>query len=286
MNVQRILEKIESLPPMPNVAVHLLNAAQDPDVDLAKVARWIEQDPAMTANVLRTCNSPLYGLRTQVTSLRQATSLLGLRKVVQIALTVLASPYLKPSQQGYALAGGELWRNSVTSAFAAELVAERTRYPDPSTAYTAGLLEDMGKIVLADFVGQALGEIRGLVEREGIGWEEAEARVVGLPHPEVGARLLERWGFPEALVDAVRYHHDPANARKAPDLARIAHLADALTITLGMGLGADGLAYTLDEAALAELGVKGPEQAAELLAELALRIQRAADLLGEPRPNG
>ena len=279
MNAQEILKRVETLPPMPHMALKLLQAAQDPDTNLAQVAAWIEQDPAMTANLLRACNSPVYGLRTQVTSVRQATSLLGLRKVVQIALTVLSGPYLIPPQTGYHLETGDLWRNSVTSALAAELVAERSRYREPSTAYTAGLLQDIGKIVLADFVGDALPRIRALTEQEGLSWEAAEERVVGLPHPEVGARLLERWSFPATLVEAVRFHHTPSRATADPELARIAHLADALTITLGMGLGADGLAYALDEEALKDLGVEDSGQTQELLTELAERVQKADDLL-------
>lgn len=278
MTIETILSRLDTLPPMPAVAVRLLNAAQDPDVDLARVAEWIERDPAMTANVLRACNAPIYGLRTRVTSVRQATSLLGLRKIVQIALTVLASRYLTPAQDGYALAAGELWRSSVTAALAAELLAERARYPSPGTAYTAGLLQDIGKIVLAEFVAPAVAEIRRLVDEEGVGWQEAEARVVGLPHPEVGARLLERWGFPEALVESVRCHHDPARATVDPALAQLSHLADAFTMALGQGLGADGLAYPLDEPSLALARITTPRDAEEILAELHDRVRAAEDL--------
>ncbi len=285
MSVQDILNKIDTLPPMPAVAVKLLEAAQDPDADMTEVAGWLERDPAMTANILRACNSPLYGLRREVTSVRQATNLLGLKKVVQVALTVLSSRYLTPSQEGYALAAGELWRSSVASAVAAEMVAQRTRYPNPSTAYTAGLLQDVGKIVLADFVADAVARIQQRVD-EGTAWQEAERQVVGLPHPEVGATLLERWGFPPVLVESVRWHHEPERAELDPALARISHVADALTMTLGMGLGADGLGYGLREDAVRALGIGSSEELQEVLADLADRLARAADLLQAPKSNG
>ena len=180
MNLQDVLAQIEMLPPMPAVAVKLLEAAQDPDADLGLVASWLERDPAMTTNLLRLCNSPFYGLRRQVTSVRQATSLLGLKKVVQVATTILSSRYLTPPQDGYELAAGDLWRSSVASAIGAELLAEEIRYPNVSTAYTAGLLQDVGKIVLADFVRDALPRIRNLMEQDEIScsWEEAERRVI------------------------------------------------------------------------------------------------------------
>jgi len=286
MNVEEILGKIDALPPMPAVAVRLLQAAQDPNVDLGEVGSWLERDPAMTANLLHLCNSPFYALRREVTSVRQATSLLGLKKIVQIAMTVLSSRYLTPAQFGYDLASGELWKNSVAAAVAAEVVAQRVGYPNVSTAYTAGLLQDVGKIVLADFVGGALTEIHRLVREEGLPWEEAERRTVGLPHPEVGAVLLERWGFPAALVESVRTHHRPTEAHLDPNLARISHLADALTMTLGLGLGADGLAYDLDEASLEALGLRGEHPLDSLVEELAERLRQADQLMRAPGEMG
>jgi HD-like signal output (HDOD) protein len=283
MSVEDVLAKVEVLPPMPAVAVKLINAAGDPDVDLGLVASLIERDPAMTANLLRLCNSPFYGLRAEVASVRQATSLLGLRKLVQIALTLLSSRYLSPPQKGYQLASGELWRSSVTSALGAELLAQEVKYPNPSKAYTAGLLQDVGKIVLADFVDDALPRIRILVEEEELSWEEAEERAIGMPHPEVGGILLERWGFPSSLIEAVRTHHNPSAATEDPALARISHVADALTMTLGMGLGADGMAYALDETALAPLGLTDPGRVDALVERLAEHVGQAGDLLRPPK---
>ena len=284
MSAREILAKIDSLPPMPAVAAKLLQAVSDPDIGAREIATWLERDPGMTANLLRLCNSPFYGLRNQVTSVRQAASLLGLTKVAQISLTLLASRHLAPPQRGYDLAAGELWKSSVTSALAAELLAEETRYPSPGTAYTAGLLQDVGKIALAEFVGEALPRIRGLVEAEGLPWDEAELRVVGLPHTEAGAILLARWQFPEILVESVRTHHDPSRATLDPALARISHVADALTMTLGVGLGADGLAYALDESSLESLGLSGRERIDSLVEDLAGRVRRADELFASGAP--
>ncbi len=281
-DVAPVLKGIDALPPMPAVAVRLLEVAEDPEVDLGQVGSWLERDPAMTANLLRLTNSPLYALRREVTSLRQAVSLLGLKKLVQIALTVLSSRYLAPAQFGYDLATGGLWKRSVTAAVAAETAARRVGYPQTSTAYTAALLQDVGKIVLADFVGGALSEIRRQVDTEGRTWEEAEQRVVGLPHPEVGALLLERWGFPATLVEAVRTHHRPSEARLDPRLAHISHIADAATVTLGFGLGADGLAYEFQGDSLAALGLRQPHAFEDFVQEVSAQLGREGALLQAP----
>ncbi len=284
MKIQSILDQVENLPPMPQVAVQLLEAAQDPDVDLGIVAGWLERDAAMTANILHVCNSPFYGLRREVTSVRQATGLLGLKQVVQIAVSVLAASYLSPSQEGYSLGAGELWKSSIAAALAAEMIARTVGYAGESTAYTAGLLQDVGKIVLARFVADTLDEIRRLVDEEGVDWEEAEHRVVGIPHAEVGAILLERWGFPAALVESVRTHHHPSTATLDPTLARISHVADALTMTVGMGLGADGLAYVLDEGSLRALGLDDRQKMDALVEGLAERVAQAQEIMQPPQP--
>lgn len=279
MMVRDVLARIEALPPMPAMALRLLEAAQDPNVDLSKVAGWIEKDAAMTANLLRLCNAPIYGLRKEVTSLRHAANLLGMKQVVQIALTLLASGHLSGGQAGYGLGAGELWKSSVTSAVAAELLAQEVHYENASTAYTAGLLQDLGKIVLTEFVGHAVREIWSTVERTSVSFQEAETKVVGMNHAEVGALLLERWKFPAALVDSVRTHHRPEDGTVDRSLSRISHLADALTMTTGMGLGIDGLAYVLDERSLVALGLNDAERLDRLLETLVQRIQQADDVL-------
>ncbi len=279
MSLTQILARLESLPPFPEVAPRLLRACQDPDVDLAAVAALLERDPAMAANVLRVCNAPYFGLRGRVASVRHATSLLGIRNVLKITMTVLSSGHLTSPQAGYGLGPGDLWRNSVASALAAELVAQEIAYPRVETAYTAGLLQDVGKIVLAEFVEDATEAIRNLLAA-GVAWQEAEERAIGTTHPEVGARLLSRWGFPAAIVEAVRTHHRPSEAAVDPALAAISHLADALSMTVGVGLGADGLTYELDEGALAALGLAEPRRLEGLVAELARRVSGAEDLFG------
>jgi len=284
MSIYDILARIDSLPPMPAVALQLLEATQNPDVSMTGVAGLIERDPAMTTNLLRACNSPFYGLRREVSSVRQATGLLGLKRVVQIAITVLASRYLTPPQGGYDLAPGELWRSSMASAIAAELLAHECKYPQPSTAYTAGLLQDMGKIVLAEHLEGLLPQVRKLTEEEGLGWEEAERRVVGIPHTELGATLLERWSFPAVLVESVRCHHQPANATLDPTLSHLSHLADALTMTLGLGLGGDGLAYYLDEGSAVALRLDQPRRLEAVLAKLGEQISQAQDLFRTGSP--
>jgi HD-like signal output (HDOD) protein len=279
MKLAAVLERVEVLPPMPGTAVRLLNAVQDPDVDLAHVARWIEHDPSTTANLLHLCNSPFYGLRGQISSARQAVSLLGMKQVVQLALIVTSRRYLAPGHPGYDLAPGELLRNSVTAAIACELLALEVRYKDVAKAYTAGLLQDIGKIVMAEFVAPSKESIWALAEERSMGFEEGEVKLIGASHAEVGGILLARWGFPPTLVEAVRFHHAPARATLDPLLAKISHVGNALTMAIGVGLGADGLAYRLDEEALCTFGLSDETKLSDTMERLAAALDRMDDLL-------
>lgn len=167
---------------------------------------------------------------------RASASRFTTKKQRLAACSIFASKYLSPEQSGYSLESGELWKNSVSSAIAAELVADEVGYSNSGAAYTAGLLQDIGKIILADYVDNAFIKIENLVEKENIAWEDAGRRVVGIPHPEVGAMLLQRWGFPEALIDSVRSRHKLMEAEIDKPLAYISHFSDALVMTVGIGL--------------------------------------------------
>lgn len=283
MNLEALLQRIDNLPPMPAVAVQLLQATNDPDVDMATIAEWIERDPGMTANLLRLCNSCFYGFSSEVTSVRQAASLFGLRKLAQIALTALSSRYLSGSHPGYALERGELWKHSIVAATAAEAIAIRTGYPNVGTAFTAGLLQDIGKIIIAEFVGDKRDEILALAREDDNGFLTAESRVLGFTHSEAGAMLLSRWNFPAALVEAVRFHHNADLAKADPALASISQLADALTSTVGVGLGADGLYYHLPASVLNRLGIDNEAAIEEILANIANKIADAPDMFSAPK---
>jgi putative nucleotidyltransferase with HDIG domain len=283
MNMEEILGKIDNLPPMPTVAVHLLEAANNPEIDMATVAEWIGRDPGMTANLLRLCNSCFYGFAGEVSSVRQAASLFGLRKLAQIALTALSSRYLTSAHPGYELASGELWKHSIIAATAAETVASQCGYDNVGTAFTAGLLHDIGKIVIAEYVGQERNRILELAHDKKMGFMAAERQVLGFTHCDIGAVLLSRWNFPAPLCEAVRCHHDSQSATLDPKLARITQLADALTMIMGIGLGADGLCYPLPESVLQGLGITSQDTCEGFIAIITKRIADAPDLFTTPK---
>lgn len=283
MRLDDLLSRINDLPPMPAIALQLIEITNDPDVDMNTVARMISKDPAMTATLLRLCNSSFYGFSNKVTSIQQATSLFGLKKITRMAVTALSARYLSASTKGYDMDSGELWKHSVATASASEDLAKRIDYDDVGLAYTAGLLHDIGKIIIHEYVAESLPDIRKVAEIDDAGFMNAERQVLGFSHAEAGAVLMEKWNFPAALIEAVRFHHNPEAASIDKNLCYLTQVADAITMMMGLGLGSDGLCYTISNEVLAKLGIVYPEDVHRVVADLAMKIADAPEALTPPK---
>jgi putative nucleotidyltransferase with HDIG domain len=285
MNLEDIVAKTQELPPMPAVAAQILEAVNDPDVGMNEFAKMVSSDPGMTTNILKLCNSSFYGFSKAISSVQQATNMLGSKKIAQIAMTVLSSRYLTGAHVGYDLGAGELWKHSIITATAADLIAKNCNYPDLSRAFTAGLLQDIGKIVMATFVEDNRETIMDVASRSENDFIAAEKEIIGHSHAEIGAYLLETWNFPAILVESVRYHHKAELATLDPRLAKISQLANAVTMQIGIGIGADGLNYRISDETAKSLGYKNSEDLENLIIVLAEKIMTSPEALIAPKSN-
>ncbi len=258
--IDAILAEIKSLEPFPQVAMRVLQLSQSDDVLPREIIRVVETDPGITAKVLKLCNSAYYGFKRDVGSLFEAGNMLGVRTLVDLVITSSASRYFRNYGESKSDSSTDLWRRSITNAWAAQLLAETSGGVDKSRAYTLGLLQDIGHVVAERFVSARWEDIRGRVG-EGANLLQAEAEVLGIDHAEIGARLASRWDLPEGLVDCIRWHHEPEQATVDPDLAWYAHLADAVTSTFFKAEDADAEGvqeptYALDPSAYASTGIE------------------------------
>jgi len=273
--VEMILEQIEHLPTLSPVATRLLAVTSSQDAALSEIASLIETDPALTGRVLGMCRRADKGVGDQIKSVRRAVTLLGLDAVRAAVLSLSVYDALSPSgvaQQTdslFASGGDELdtfdragfWRHSVATACAAELIARKA--PDlnvaPDEAFVAGVLHDVGKLALELVLPRAYARVLGLARRRGCDAAEIEHDVLGLDHHTAGKRLLERWGLPQSLRDAVWLHgamHTERAAAQNQYLVAIIGLARNLSRSLHLGWSGDyGIAA--DVAALgSELGLE------------------------------
>jgi len=243
-DLKDIVEQIDLLEPVPPIAAQIMTLAQDSNSSMSKIADLIRSDPALTANLLRTCNSVYFGLSRQVDSIRDAITLVGMDHIVQLVLLNGLSANFKKEPVGYGLGEGELWRHAVSSAHVAGILADR--FGDSQNkhlVYTAALVKDIGKLILGRFVAFSYEQINILVQSHGHSFNDAEQKVIGMNHEELGALVGQKWHFSPKLIYVIRHHHlSDESARKDLETSLV-YLSDIICMMMGVCTGADGLSY-------------------------------------------
>ncbi|MBW1715322.1 MAG: HDOD domain-containing protein [Deltaproteobacteria bacterium] len=242
-DVERIIEGIDTLRPIAYVGDKVMKIVSNPDCSFAELADVIKYDQAMTANLLRICNSTYFGLRKKIASIKQAVAYLGIERVACLLMMGNSADNLKNAQEGYDLNEGELWRYSVSSALIAQDLAEKKHLSNIPLLFTAALLKDIGKVILNTYVQESFLDIIKTVQNRGLTFIEAEKEVIGIDHAELGAKVAERWNFSPAMVNIIRNHHNPDKAPSDDLSIPIVYLADCICMIMGIGVGSDGLAY-------------------------------------------
>ncbi len=242
--LESLLSRIADVPTLPTSVLRVMQMIEDPFCSSSDLAKVIQADPAMAAKVLKLANSSYYGFRQKIGNVPQAVTLLGFATLKNTLLAAAVFDMFRVAGTGFDL--NALWKHSVTTATAAKLIAKRVRYPQSEKAFTAALLHDVGKIILARFLPQALSEIVDTVLGEQMAMYDAEKKVLGLSHPALGAWTLGRWGLPSPIVEAVEFHHHPTRAQTSFDLAAIVYLANILAHRSGIGSGGDTMMREMD----------------------------------------
>lgn len=253
--VDDIISDIKSFPSMSGAALKVLKLVDDPKSTASEIEDILRYEPSITANILKLTNSAYFGVPTKVASIRQAIVLLGWEKLGKLVMTTCVNAVLDKPVRGYDLSPGELWQHSIAVSVAAELLVKELSIDADNEIFTAALLHDLGKLVLGDYVKEEFSAIR-TAAGEGTPFQAAERRVLGTDHAEVGGRLLELWSFPESLVQAVRWHHEPDSAEEPGAIIDLIHVADVLCLMIGLGVGTEGLQYKPSPAATKRLGLK------------------------------
>ena len=243
---QRILERIgtiDTLPSLPRVVTEMLRLLVDDNYSIDEMMELVQQDPALTARVLRLANSAIYGRPRQIESLSQAMVVLGGKELHRLVTTIsVMRSFDDTFAKGRILDKEQFWSHSVGTGELAHRVATFFRLQFNGVDFTAGLLHDVGKVVLDQYFHSEFRDCLDLSHRRGLPQFEAESKLLGLDHAEVGGLLAERWGLPDSLRAAIRNHHvfDPADPHAA--LVACVRLANHLVKDEAMScLGEDNL---------------------------------------------
>jgi putative nucleotidyltransferase with HDIG domain len=225
--VEGIIQSVNSLRPMPANIAHLLKEVDSPHVSISTLAGLISLDQALASLVLQMSNSASLGYPRTCSTLYEAIMQIGLGRLKTLLLASNATEMLKRGLHGYRLGEGELWHHSLVTAVASEWLAQALHYPKTEEAYVSGLLHDLGKLFLDQFVLDDYPTIVDYVKRYQLQLWQVEEKLLGIDHPRVGGLIAERWNFPVKLVDAIRFHHAPSFARANQELPAIVNLANA-----------------------------------------------------------
>jgi len=254
--IDTILAQIAEIQPLPATVLRLISVINDPTSTVNEIVEVVKYDQAITGQILRICNSAYFGLAREIQSLNEAIRYLGTIRVLQLVMAVHTSALLSRRQPGYELAPGVLWRHSVAVALASAAFAERLSIQkQASVAFTAGLLHDVGKVVLSEHVAADFRRIVDRVTHDRITFLEAENDVLGMTHCEVGARVAVSWQLPDQITRSIALHHGPSRSDANDPVLDAVYLANSVCQMMGIGLGSDGLAYRADATVLERHGL-------------------------------
>ncbi len=212
----------------PDSILSLMEIIEDPLVDARKLLPVVSSDPGLTAGLLKLCNSPLYGFKRRIGSSSEALVLVGNLTFARLCFTLSLEPVLHKDLPGYELDIDTLWQHSLATAYGAAFLVKAAGLSSlRDRAFTAGLLHDIGKLALDDVLSNGEQDQSG--DRIGRVTRDFEVARTGHDHAEVGAALLDSWNLPEAIIEAVRWHHEPLAACAGAKLPAAVHVADKVS---------------------------------------------------------
>lgn len=282
LELDKLLNRVDTLPSNFHIAVKVAKLLDDFNVNIRELSQVIGVDQSFTTQLLKLCNSSQYGFSKKIVTVNDAIARLGFKTLKSLVYVVVSKGSFNRPIEGYDLEKGQLWRNSIACAVYSKYLAEISGYKDPELAFTAGLLRDIGKLVIHQYVKEEYNNIVNLVNSENIGFSEAEERVLGYNHSRAGAKIAAKWNFPNVLTETIEYHHDPEKAKTVCEdftLVNIVHIADSITMMLGFGLGNDGMMHGLDLKALESIGIDVNTSGIEILISDMANLNSEIDML-------
>lgn len=247
----RILDGIGKLEPLPITVQRLVSMLHDEDINMKEVVSIVEYDEAIASNILRIANSAAYAGRFEIKNLRDAVVRLGMTVLLGISL----NNYLKSvkfSAPMYDLSENDLWLHaSATSLAVKAIVQESGNSKIPQISNIAGLIHDIGKLIMVRFLKADVSVILDECKEKDISFVEAEKELWGYDHAEVGAVMAKKWNFPEPIILAIEEHHQ-VSPQKPSLIVDVVILGNIVAKSIGVGLGAEGMNLRTDLAGCRE----------------------------------
>lgn len=278
--VEAIIKTIETLPPLPAISASVMAALNSPDVSIIDVTELIEKDISLATQILKVANSPAYGAISTISTIQHAIMMLGLNEVRSLLLAFAVQEFFNQKPEDKELRN-RFWIHSRVCSYTAVLLAHHFKQKDTSSFFLTGLIHDIGKLVLDQFMHAEFQQILSYTRKQECTFREAEKEILGVSHYQIGGKLLQQWNFPKQVTVQVFRHHTPWQDQDFTEGSFIIFMADILTKIAGFPCLPDEREFTIEELckskALHIINKNGFEIDCDLLQTFIVQIQEFAN---------
>lgn len=271
--IKERLKNVQSLPTIPPIVAKLNKMVEDEDMTATRLGVVIERDQVLTSKILKMVNSSFFGFPQRISTVSNALVLLGFNVIKTLIVTSSIFEVMQASDVG-------LWEHSLGCALISSIIAKKKGIKNPEEISTAGLIHDLGKVVIRAELPDDFQNILEYTHKHGVSVSEAEEKLLGIMHPEIGAWLAKQWNLPPRLVVPIRFHHQPEQAPEFKDVCAIIHFSNILIRGLGFGYAGDPWVPSLEHNAWEKVKL-GKQEMKELLDELELKLLELKDFTAD-----
>jgi putative nucleotidyltransferase with HDIG domain len=246
--VESKIGEIQNLATLPTIAAEVMSMAESERSSMKEISKLIEKDMTIASKILKIANSPLYGYQRKIDTIQKALVLLGLKEVYNIVVGISVYSTFVNVKQNNSFDREQFWNHSAGVARLARILSERFSIKGAGTEFLAGLVHDVGKLVLDQYFPKEFSQVLQLMDEKDISFYDAEQELFDINHAEIGALLLEGWNVPEIVVQTVRYHHAPELAKEYIEQSSIINIANDLEKIWGESFVRKPHSYTIESA--------------------------------------
>lgn len=274
----RKLKRINDLPSFPSVVFEMVNLLGQPDITVERLISSIQLDQAIASKILRLVNSSFYGFQGKISSLSQALVLLGFNTIKNAVLSISILDTFSDIDKDRDFDPRLFWLHAIGTGVISRVIGHQLKYQHVENLFIAGLLHDIGKLIIIKLFPEDFFQILKEVKKNDISIIEGENVVLGINHTEIGLETAKKWKLPEEIQEAVGFHHCPWNAKENRAMSAMVSLSDCLCRALDIGNGGDSLVPEIDPKVLTILGIE-TIFIAGCLADIDLEMERAKSFL-------
>jgi putative nucleotidyltransferase with HDIG domain len=240
ITILKTIENISSIPTLPTVIERITRLLQNPKTSAEEIGKAITTDQALASKVLKLVNSAFYGFPGKISTITHAIVILGFSTIKNVVLTAsIFDAFHKKGNENSEFNLEQFWMHSISCGAAAQSIAKHLGSNDKEECFIAGLLHDLGKLILCQYLPEEFTKAIKLTKTNNSLFFDSEKTLFDVTHQEIGAYLTDRWNLPKNLQYAVRYHHNPQPSRDHYMITSIVHCADIFVRALDYGSGGD-----------------------------------------------